>query len=127
MFNLNRSQGLLLTALIIDYSTAFTMAIAWKNDSACYLIVAVSSLFIGIVLGEIEKVLVFIMGSYVVSAAIAILAFISPSLIYGDPYVVIDVGILGSAGDIILVSFIALPLCLFIGFLGSFLAGNYLD
>lgn len=126
MFNLNRSQGLLLTALIIDYLSAFTMAIMWKNDNACYLIVAVSSLFIGVVLGETEKVLVFIMGSYVVSAAIAILAFISPSLIYGDPYLVIDVLVLQGAGNIIIDSFIALPLCLFIGFLGSFLAGNYL-
>jgi hypothetical protein len=98
--------------------TAFIMFIIWNNSIVCYLIATVNSLLIGIVFEEMQKVIPLIIVGYVVSAVMAVLAYLSPAFVYGGPSILIDIGILGSAGDIIVVSFIALPLCIFIGFLG---------
>jgi len=120
-------QLILAIALIINYMTAFLMYIIWNDVILCYLIATASSLLISVVLEEIQKAIPLIIVAYFVAAGVAILAFLSPVFIFGGPSVLIDIGILGGAGDIIAVSFIALPLCIFIGFLGCFFAENFLS
>lgn len=102
------------------------MVTIWNNNVICFLILAISSFSVGLILGDIQRILPFVTGSYVVAAVLAVLAYLSPALIFGGPHVVIDIGILGSAGPIIINSFIGLPLCFFVAFLGGYIGDSFL-
>ena len=111
-----------VAALSVNYLLAFTMLIIWKNTDICYIIAGVASLFVSLILGDIERTFLTIFGAYIVSAITSILAFISPPLIYGSPRVQVEVGVIVGLHDITFASFFILPLCIFVGMLGSYIS-----
>lgn len=111
-----------IIALSINYLLAFTMLSIWRNANICFIIAVVSSLFVAVILGDIGRIFLTIFGAYIVSAITSILAFVSPPLIYGSPRVQVEVGVLVAIHDITFASFFFLPLCIFVGILGSYIS-----